>query len=273
MTDQERESLALKEQKLYDIVRPYLEGGIYLAFSGGTDSCVLLQVCLNLQKKYGGKVQPVYAYSCLQCETDEAVKGIAERIGTPLIVMPMSRELMEDVLKNPVERCYFCKTHIFTGMRELGSAAGCKTIMDGTNAEDLQKHRPGLRAVAELGVVSPFAEAGFTKAEVRALGQQLGVAEYDKPADSCIATRVSYKTYIDQDMIDLLKRGEKYLRDEGYTCVRIRMIQFMARIEVKKSEIPRFMDDANKIVDDMRALGFKYLTLDMSGYQDSPLDV
>ncbi|MCD8307587.1 MAG: ATP-dependent sacrificial sulfur transferase LarE [Clostridia bacterium] len=273
MTDTEKAALAVKEQKLYDIVRGFLPGGIYLAFSGGTDSAVLLKVCLNLQKETGGKVQPVYGYSCLQCETDEEVKAIAARIGAPLEIMPLSREVMEDVLKNPVERCYLCKTHIFTGMKELAEAAGCKTVMDGTNEEDLHKHRPGLKAIAELGVESPFADAGFSKSEVRALGEKLGVAEYNKEADSCIATRVSYKTYIDQDMIDLLKRGEKYLKGRGYTYVRIRMIQFMARIEVKKDEIQRFMDDSDRLVADLRALGFKYLTLDMSGYEESPLEV
>lgn len=274
MTDTEKEeAFALKEQKLYDIIRNLLPGGICLAFSGGTDSAVLLKVCLDMQKEAGGEVHPAYAYSCLQIETDEAVKTIASRIGAELEVIPLSREEMEDVLKNPVERCYFCKTHIFTRLKEFAAAKGCSTVMDGTNKEDLAKHRPGLKAVAELGIASPFAEAGFTKADVRALGEKLGVAEANKPADSCMATRVSYDTYIDQETIDLLKRGEQFLRDDGYTKVRIRMIQFMARIEINKDEIQRFMDDADRMIQVFRDMGFKYFTIDMRGYRENALDV
>ncbi len=269
----DEKALAAKEQVLYGIIRELLPGGICLAFSGGTDSAVLLTVCLNLQKEAGGQVLPVYAYSVLQCETDEQVKAIAERIGAEPEVVPLSRETMEDVLKNPVERCYYCKTHIFTALNQLAKEAGLKTVMDGTNAEDLTRHRPGLRAVIEQDVTSPFATAGFTKEEVRVLGRKLGVAEADKPADSCMATRVAYDRYITDDLIALLKRGEKYLRDKGYTNVRIRQLRYMCSIEVDRSEIQRLLSEASQVMRDFDSLGFGSIALDTQVPHPNPFDV
>ena len=209
---------------------------VALAFSGGTDSAYLLYAAVAC----GCDVKAYYARSVFQPEFErrDALR-LAERLGAPLAQVPLDVLGVEDVRRNPEDRCYHCKRAIFTALIEAARADGYAEIMDGTNASDDAGDRPGMRALRELGVLSPLRLCGITKAEVRALSRRAGLFTADKPAYACLATRVPAGTPIAPEMLAAVEGAEDALFALGFTDFRVRLFHGAARLQLPADQLER----------------------------------
>ena len=268
------EGLAAALERKYVRLRASLEdmGRVLVAYSGGVDSTLLLKVAHDV---LGRGAAAVTAASVIHpaWETREA-KAIARELGVPLTVLRV--EPLEDpaFAGNPPERCYFCKQKIFSRFLEIARSRGIPWVADGTNAGDVGDFRPGLRALAELGVRSPLKEAGLTKNEIRRLSRSLGLPTADKPALACLASRFPYGTRLDKKGLRQVGRAEDILRRLGFGQVRVRHHGAVARLEVEPRHFDRLMKAAvrNEISRRFKKLGYAYVALDLEGYRTGSLN-
>ena len=175
---------------------------------------------------------------------------------------------------NPVNRCYFCKSELHDTLKPLALERGYPYVVDGVNADDLQDYRPGIQAAKERGVRSPLAEVGITKAEVRQIAQQLGLPWWDKPAQPCLSSRFPYGEEITVAKLQRVGRGERYLRQLGWSNLRVRSAGDTARIELPPEAIKDFITttDLPVLVAAFKDFGFLYVTLDLEGYFSGKLN-
>ena len=207
-----------------------------LAFSGGTDSAYLLYAATAC----GCDVKAFYARSAFQPEFErrDALR-LAAQLGAAMAQVPLDVLAVKRVRANPANRCYYCKQAIFTALAEAARAEGYPEIMDGTNASDDAGDRPGMRALHELGVLSPLRLCGVTKAEVRALSRRAGLFTADKPAYACLATRIPAGTPIEADALRRVEGAEGALFDLGYTDLRVRVFHGAARLQLPAAQLER----------------------------------
>jgi uncharacterized protein len=240
---------------------------VIVAFSGGVDSTLLLSVA---QEVLGEKAMAVTAVSQLtpRQEKEDALE-MAKRFGTAHLLMDTD-DLADGVFrKNPTDKCYHCKKRRFGLLKEVAREKGFQYIVDGTNRDDFDDYRPGLKAVEELGIQSPLSDAGLHKEEIRRLSRRRGLATWDKPAFACLASRVPYGDEITAEKLHQIDQGEMYLRQLSICRqVRVRHHGAVARIEVDPQAIRRFMDKEtrNQITEFFKNLGFQYVALDLDGY-------
>lgn len=243
-----------------------------IAFSGGVDSTFLLLCAQNI---FGDALLAVTAIgpNFAPDEIQEAKDFCAEREIRHLIVN-MGEDLLDVLAPNTPDRCYLCKRTIFGALLETLGEMGYDTLADGTNADDALDYRPGARALAELGIISPLKDAGFTKNDVRLGLKAMNVKAWDKPAYACLASRVPYGEEITAEKLTAIHRAESALRELGFRQVRVRHHGDVARIEVppeNRSRFfdPAFMDLANEKV---KAAGFRFAALDLGGYEMGSLN-
>ena len=264
------------KQRLREFLIRHATGGVALAFSGGVDSTLLLHALLQLRTE--GLVPDVlacYFQSQLQSSVETAeVMQIASAMDAPLEVVPIDPlSDLPDLRSNPVDRCYHCKRFLFSKLAERARDRGLYCIMDGTNADDLKMYRPGLQALRELGVVSPLAETGMSKEDVRLLANEWGLNCAAKPSSPCLATRFEYGSKLTEESLRRVERGENELRRlfPG-AALRLRVHGNLARIELPTSELSRAADLAHSISSALHALGFTYITLDLEGVRSGSMD-
>ncbi|MGE5633247.1 MAG: ATP-dependent sacrificial sulfur transferase LarE [Caulobacteraceae bacterium] len=175
---------------------------------------------------------------------------------------------------NPPDRCYHCKKAIFGRIKEEAAKYGIEIILDGTNSDDDNDYRPGMKALKELGVKSPLKECGLGKSEIREYSRQLGLGTWDKPSMACLASRIPYNESITLEKLKLVEKAEMYLQQEGFRQFRVRCHGNIARIEIAPAEMPKILDlDIMKSInDELKAIGFSYVTLDMQGYRTGSLN-
>ncbi|GAB6138633.1 ATP-dependent sacrificial sulfur transferase LarE [Halanaerobaculum tunisiense] len=255
-------NLEEKHDKLQEIIEDL--GRIVIGFSGGVDSTLLAKVSYDVLGKDALAVTaeaPLYA----QKEIDQARK-MAQEIGIKHQVVSIDDELMGLVKDNPTDRCYHCKSKIFSQVKEF---AGERPVADGTNVDDLGDYRPGLRAIDELDVRSPLKEAGLGKEEIRQLSKKLDLSSWDDPSLTCLATRFPYGEEITEDKLELLEEAEVYLDQLGFEQFRVRYHGDLARIEVGPEERLKLFDlgKMDQINEKLQSLGFNYVTMDLGGYQ------
>ena len=241
--------------------------GICLAFSGGIDSMLLLYLCRNLN------AQAVTFKSIFQTEEeiDEAV-NFAQKYGVKHGVIEFNPFENSSLRFNPENRCYLCKKMMFSQLKEYAKKEGLNYIADGTNFDDLKVFRPGLRAIEELGISSPFAQFEITKSEIREMAKISGIEDYLKPSNPCIATRFPYGEELSEDKIRKVKHGEKILKSFGFEENRLRFHKDIARIEIKPDKFQSFLEKREKIVKSLKSAGFKYITLDAEGLRRGSID-
>ena len=232
------------------------------AFSGGVDSSYLLHAA----KAAKCDVRAYFIKSEFQpqFELDDAVR-IASHIDASLIIDRFSILSEPSVTCNASDRCYFCKTAIIKRIRELARSDGFSVLCDGSNADDDEADRPGMRALYELGVVSPLRESGLGKSEIRLLSDQAGLFTHDKPAYACLATRIPTGTKITAEMLETIERAETALFDMGFSDFRVRLIPpFTAKIQVSDGQWDEAVARRSEIIESLSS-GFSDVVLDLKG--------
>ncbi|MBN1244095.1 ATP-dependent sacrificial sulfur transferase LarE [Candidatus Bathyarchaeota archaeon] len=257
----------------YEELKRYIaekgKDGVVIAFSGGVDSSTLVAVSHSV---LGEKVVAATAESPTYTPEElEEAKRIAKEIGVKLIVVETDELSNENFIKNPENRCYYCKKELLKRLQEVASELGFNAVFEGTNFSDLNCHRPGFRAVQEMeNVYSPWAATRFTKEEIRAVAKKLELSFTDKPANACLASRIPYHEQITAEKLVRIGKAEQLIRKiTGVKQVRVRDHNGLARIEVAKDERKLFCSDEvlDEIVENLKAVGFKYVAIDVEGYR------
>jgi uncharacterized protein len=246
-------------------------GRVLLGYSGGVDSALLAVAGRRAlgPERFLAVIGRSASYPAVQYRT---ALDVARRFDVPL--RELATREMDDprYLANPTDRCYFCKRELWTRLGELARAEGFDVIVDGTNADDLGEHRPGLRAADELRVRSPLAELGWTKEEIREASRSLGLPTWDAPAAPCLSSRVRYGLAITPERLRQVEEGESYLRALGVRGdLRVRHLGDRARIEVVPGEIARLERRLEEIERTFAGLGFESVELDPRGYRRGAL--
>ena len=255
-------------------MRELVSEDICLAFSGGVDSSLLLKVAADAAAETGKKVYAVTFDSRLHPSCDLRIaRQVAGELGGIHQVMEVDELEQEEIRMNPVNRCYLCKRHLFMTLKKLAGEKGVRRILDGTNEDDMHVYRPGIRALKELGIISPLAELHITKEAVKGMASEYGISVASRPSTPCMATRLPYNTRIDYDVLDRIAQGEAYLRDALPGNVRLRLHGGIARLEVDNEAFARLLDRRADVVRRLKGLGFTYVALDLEGFRSGSMDV
>lgn len=267
--DSEKITLEDKESRLHKMLQGLKKPA--LAFSGGVDSSLLLAACAQA----GVQVVAIMADTPVvpQFEKDDAQRVAAET-GMQLVTIALNPLTLPEFAANVEGRCYYCKKLIFTAIKAKSVELGCGCLLDGTNVDDTGDYRPGRRATAELGVISPLLECGFTKADVRALAAKYKLSVADKPAYACLASRIAYGESITLEKLKMVERAEDALRQMGLHDLRVRCHGRLARIEVGSGQIAAAAGELRTaIVVAVKNAGFNYVTLDLEGFRSGSMNV
>ena len=255
-------------------MRELVSEDICLAFSGGVDSSLLLKVAADAAAETGKKVYAVTFDSRLHPSCDLRIaRQVAGELGGIHQVMEVDELEQEEIRMNPVNRCYLCKRHLFMTLKKLAGEKGVRRILDGTNEDDMHVYRPGIRALKELGIISPLAELHITKEAVKGMASEYGISVASRPSTPCMATRLPYNTRIDYDVLDRIAQGEAYLRDVLPGNVRLRLHGGIARLEVDNEAFARLLDMRADVVRQLKGLGFTYGAWDREGFRSGSMDV
>lgn len=242
--------------------------GICLAFSGGIDSTLLLCLCKDFN--------PVAVTFSSVFQTDDEIilaENLCKEYGVKHKVIEFFPLEDKILINNPKDRCYHCKKLFFGKLKDFAKENNLKIIIDGTNADDIHTYRPGLRALGEMQILSPLAMFGITKQEIRSHAKELGIEIFDKPSTPCLATRFPYGTSLNENLLDIVRKGENFLKECGFENNRLRLHNDIARIEIPKEQFRQFLDNDSKIIEYMKSIGVKYITLDMEGLRSGSMDL
>ncbi len=245
---------------------------VAVAFSGGVDSSYLLSVAVDT---LGDRALGVTALSpTFAPEEANDARSVAAFLGARHEFFDTDQLEIPDFVANTGRRCYFCRVDMFAGVRQVADAHDIRWIVDGTLVDDLDDVRPGLRARDEDGVRSPLVEAGFTKAEVREAARERGLPNWDKPPESCLASRIPLGVPVSFDLLEKIGRAEAVLHRRGFRQVRVRHHGAIARIEVAPDEIDRLLDHGlrEEVTDEIRGFGYTFVTVDLAGYRSGSLN-
>lgn len=243
---------------------------VVVAYSGGVDSSLLAVVA---HQTLAPRMLAVTIRS--QVETVgimETAQAVAEQFGFPHQMVDYDKLQDEAYVENSPNRCYVCKTVDLGIITEMAHKAGIRHVLMGANADDLGDYRPGLRAASELNVISPLAELGFSKPEVRALARYLGLGNWNHPSSPCLASRIPYGSQVTRAKLEQVALGEAYLHAMNFPVVRVRNNGLLARIEVPVSEIARLVELRETVTGYFKQIGFKYVTVDLEGFRSGSLN-
>jgi len=270
----EKIAIPSETERKYEDLKDHLKsmGRVLVAFSGGVDSTFLLKVASDV---LGNNVLAVIASSETYPEREQKE---ALRLAEDLKVrykLIRTKELDDPEFRdNPPERCYFCKKELFSRLKEIAAGENIPHVCDGSNFEDTFDFRPGTKAAAELGVHSPLKEAGLDKSEIRILSKKLGLPTWDKPAMACLSSRFPYFTRIEKESLRQIDAAEEFLKSKGFTQLRVRHHDRIARIEIPPQDFPRIVEEGmrNAIVENLKKLGYLYVTIDLAGYRTGSMN-
>ena len=269
----EQNMLEIK-MRLEQMMADYAKEDICLAFSGGVDSSLLLKVAAEAAGKTGKTVYAVTFDSRLHPSCDlEIAARVAKELGGAHKVVSVNELEQEEIRFNPVNRCYLCKKKLFQSLKDFAREKNIPYIMDGTNEDDLHVYRPGIKALRELGIISPLAELHITKAQVKELASWYGISVASRPSAPCMATRLPYNTEIDYDILNRIGKGEKFVSSLVKGNVRLRLHKDIVRIEVDQRGMGDLMEKSREIISYLKELGFTYITMDLEGFRSGSMDV
>lgn len=264
-------TLEQKTEKIKSLIGKM--GSALVAFSGGVDSTLVLALAHEI---LGEKALGVTAQSASVPNREmQAACQLAEEIGVRHLVIKTGEMSNPDYRANPANRCYHCKTELYSSLKKVAEQENISLILNGINIDDLGDYRPGLDSAREQGVRSPLVEAGFSKQDVRDLSRLMGLSIWDKPAMACLSSRIPYGQQVTPEKLARVEQAEDFLLSLGFKQVRVRHLGTEARIELGKNEIPRYQNDASiqkSVQEKLEALGFNSVVLDPEGYRMGSLN-
>lgn len=298
MTQNNNLELIQKYEELKSCFKQYQKDGICIAYSGGVDSTLLLRAaidaiceeekntaakqtdcakCVPISKDNTISVKPVLAIileTQLHPHSDtEQAYARAKEMGADPVVISVDEFQNPEILQNPIDRCYLCKHLLFSSLKELAAAKGYHAIFDGANKDDENEYRPGMKVLKELGIRSPLLELGITKACVRSISAMLGLSTASVPSTPCLATRLPYGAYLDRALLQRIHQGEAFLREKDFYNVRLRYHDPILRLEINCDEFEKMLKLRDEVIDELKKLGFVYITLDLEGFRSGSMDV
>lgn len=252
-----------KEDRLSELLEEM--GSVLVSFSGGVDSSYLLKIAhraLGSRALAATGLSQTYARE----EMDEA-RIIASEIGVEHVLVDTAELTDPRYADNTHQRCFFCKSELYSRLRDLAESRGLRHVVDGSNMDDLDDFRPGMRAARELGVRSPLQEVGLAKAEIRLLSEALGLRTWDKPAVACLSSRFAYGDPITVEKLRQVATAESAVRSLGFSGFRVRHHDDIARLEVPRDQFAKAVESADELVAALRGAGYRHAVLDLTGYR------
>ncbi|GAP15839.1 TIGR00268 family protein [Longilinea arvoryzae] len=245
-------------------------GSVMVAFSGGVDSALLSAAAYHA---LGDQMLAVTFNSPVEeDESWELAQATARAVGFPILKVESHEFDNPNFVANTPQRCYFCKKETFTNLQKMARERGFVCAAEGTNADDHHDYRPGMRAVDEIGVRSPLAEVGLVKSEIRALAKALELPVWNRPSSPCLASRIPYGIQVTRENIGKVAAGEKFLRELGFSPVRVRYERATARLEVAPEQIVRLAELHAEVSAKFKDIGFTYVAVDLGGFRSGSLN-
>ena len=271
--ERSQEILSADLQDKYRRLKLVIAGfdSVLVAFSGGVDSTLIAKIALDVLGR--DKVLAAIAISPSFGEEEErlAVETLNE-IGLPYVRIETNEVADPRYAANPINRCYFCKEHVYGALVSAARERGLEVVLDGFNAEDTADFRPGRKAGREMGVRSSLHETGFSKDDVRSLAQHLGLSNWNKPQMACLSSRVEYGIQITPTILSQVDRAEAALRQLGFDDLRVRHHHQHARVEIEEEMLPRALELSDEIIKAVKAVGYTHVTIDPEGLRHGSMN-
>jgi uncharacterized protein len=249
------------------------KGRVLVALSGGVDSTLCMKVAHDVLGYENARAVTAKSET-LTPEEFQQICDLAREQGWNHRTIEYSELEIPHYAENPVNRCFFCKHELYTRLTDLAREWGCTCVVEGTNYDDRGDYRPGMKAAAEIGTFAPLLDCELTKPEIRELAQHFGLPNWSKPSGACLSSRFPYGKTITREGLDRVAAAEDYLHALGFTQVRVRYHENLARIEVVPEELPRFFENGThaEVTTRLREIGFLYVTLDLAGYRTGSMN-
>lgn len=258
--------------KIRHYLKAKIDDGICLAFSGGVDSALLLYFLAECQNERSNVLAATFDTALYPKDDLDLTCYLAGLYAVKHLTLAIDVLTDGELALNPPDRCYRCKKMLFARLKDVAAQEGLRWLMDGTNADDMRRFRPGLKALQEFGVISPWADLGVDKAEIRKLALKVLLPVARRPAAPCMATRFPYGSRLDVNVIQKLAAGESLVKKFEIETVRLRYYTGLIRIEVEEQDFERLLRHKKEIVTGLKKLDFDYITLDLEGFRSGSMD-